>query len=244
MKTVFTILTVLFASVFVSGTAYAQIYGTGKTGEKQAYSSYQTLPNYNAMVRNALKNKPKKFDFMQLRIYYARTPHYDPIGQETLDLMNRYAYIMMNEEDEERVKSATLAYQAVVSNHLAHIDVILQALSFARQDRRFGKPAFFEWMRDGLIKTVVISGSGFSLQQAYDIITMQEETILLQRLGFRKIESFQRHEGVIYYNMHDVENVETGRKFTIFVNTSIPMKFLERQEEEAEKYRTLNIRKQ
>ena len=120
---------------------------------------------------------------------------------------------------------------------------MLQALSLARQDKRFGKPEFFEWVREGLIRTVVISGSGISLAKAYDIITLQEETILFQRLGVKPERGEPVKEGVTYYNMHDGVNLKNGRKYTIFVNTSVPMRFLEKKAE-YEKNFTANIRKQ
>lgn len=246
MKAVFTIVTMLLCIALISDSAQAQIYGTGKSrdNEPRNYQSYQTVPYYNQMVRDALKNKPPKFDFMQLRIYYSQTPQYDPMSEEALEEMNNYAYIAMNDKDPERVKSAMLAYQTVVSNHLANIEVVTQALSLAKQDKRFGNPEFFIWMKEGLIKTVKISGNGFSLKEAYDVITMQEEIILLGRLRLRPLETLSRKEGIVYYNMHEVQNVDTGRTFTIFVNTSIPMTVIERREEEISKYRTLNIRKQ
>ena len=46
--------------------------------------SYLDTPYYNQMARDALKNKPARFDFMKFRIFYARTRQYDPIGEETL----------------------------------------------------------------------------------------------------------------------------------------------------------------
>ena len=225
--------------------AEAQIYGTGKQGEfgRPPNQSYSARPYFNAMVRDAMKNKPTRFDFMKFRILYSQTPQYDPIGEETLAELNEFAYIVVNDADPERVKSALLAYRTVVSNHLAHIDVVLQALSLARQDKRFGKPEFFEWVREGLIRTVVISGSGISLAKAYDIITLQEETILFQRLGVKPERGEPVKEGVTYYNMHDVVNLKNGRKYTIFVNTSVPMRFLEKKAE-YEKNFTANIRKQ
>lgn len=243
MKRVFTILTVLFAAALVSGSAHAQIYGTGKTGDNQGYTSYQNVPYYNQMVRDALKNKPPKFDFMQFRIYYSQTPQYDPMSEQALEEMNNYAFIVMNDEDPERVKSAMLAYKTVVTNHLANIDVVTQALSLAKDDKRFGNPEFFGWVKEGLIRTVMISGNGYTLKQAYDVITMQEEIILMGRLRLRPLSTVSRKEGVVYYNMHEVQNVDTGRTFTLFVNTTIPMKVIERREEEAQSY-TLDIRKQ
>lgn len=246
MRLIFSLLAFCAITVFSAAPAFAQIYGTGKTptSDAPASNNFQARPYYNKMVRDALKNKPPRFDFMQFRIFYSQTPQYDPISTVALDQLNNYAYIVMNDPDPERVKSAILAYQTVVSNHLANLDVVLQAISLAKQDKRFGKPDFFIWMRDGIMKSVEISGSGHSLKQAYDVITMQEETMLLRRLGLRPVESLQRQSGLIYYNMHDVEDPATGKKRTVFINTSIPMRVLEARQKNADKNFTLDIRKQ
>ena len=206
--------------------------------------NYLDTPYYNQMARDALSNQPAKFGFMKFRGLYARTRQYDPFGDKALKTINDLVYIVLHDEDPERVETALFAYQTEVSNHLAHIDVVMLALSLAREDKRFGKVKFFEWMRDGLIETVVISGDGYTLAGAYDVITLSEEVILFNRLGFRKIDTKPVKEGIIYYNMHDVEDLRDGTKRTVFVNTSIPMKYLEILKEEQQELFTLDIGKQ
>ena len=169
---------------------------------------------YTSQVRLALSEKPARFDFMQLRILYAQTSHYDPLGDETLGAMNDYAYIVLNDPDQEKVKTALFVYQALVSNHLAHVGVVMQALSLARQDKRFGKPEFFEWVRDGLVRTVVISGDGYTLRGAYDVITLPEEGLLFSRLGFERLQTQEAQEGATYYSVHDVLTSETCLLYT------------------------------
>jgi len=48
----------------------------------------------------------------------------------------------------------------------------------------------------------------------------------------------------VYYNMHEVDDPTTGKKRTVFINTSIPMHTIARREKDAEKNLTLDIRKQ
>ena len=240
MRLIFIITATIIALGGSSQSAIAQKFKVSPVITK----SYADTPYYNKMVRNALKNKPARFDFMKLRILYARTRQYDPIGEAALKTINDFAYIVLHDEDPERAAGALFAYQAEVAKHLAHIDVVLLALSLAREDKRFGRPEFFEWMRDGLIKTVVISGDGYTLNGAYDVITLSEEVILFNRINFQKNETIPVREGIIHYNMHDGEDVQSGRKRTVFVNTSIPMKHLELLQLEQKKTFTLDIGKQ
>lgn len=205
--------------------------------------NYMDTPYYNKMARDALRDRPARFNFFQFRALYSRTRQYDPIGNKAVNTINDLAYIVAHDEDPERVETALFAYQTEVSNHLAHIDVVLLALSLAREDKRFGQPKFFEWMRDGLINTVVISGDGNSLAGSYDVITLSEEVILFNRLGLKRLATQPVEEGIIYYNMHDVEDLQTKQTRTVFVNTSIPMRHLEEVKQKEQETFTLDIRK-
>lgn len=197
--------------------------------------THMATPYYNDMARQALQQRPARFDFMGFRSYYARTRQYDPIGTQTLKELNDLAYIVMNDPDPERVQTALFGFKTLVRDHLAHIDIVVQALLLARQDRRFGDPRFYEWMKEGLINTVIISGDGYTLGGAYDVITLSEETILFNRLGFRKQHVQAAKEGIIYYNMYDVIDKKSGEKRAVFVNTSIPLKYLDALKTEQQK---------
>ena len=188
-------------------------------------------PEYNGLV-NLLLTKPQRYDFMKLRSLYSRSHQYDPIGNRTLKDLNDLAYIAITDKDQERVKTALFGYNTIVKDHIAHIDIVLQALILAREDKRFGDPEFLEWVKEGLINTIIISGDGRTLQGAYDVITLSEETILFNRLGMKQLESKAVKEGAIYYNMHDVRQVDTNEKRSIFINTTIPMKYMEALAEE------------
>ena len=239
MTRFFFLLAVVFVAILPS---FAHAQEAVKPTDYQR--SYMVNPYYNGMVRDALKNKPKRFDFMQFRSFYSRTRQYDPIGEEALKELNSLAYIALHDEDPERVDTALFAYKSVLHDHLANLAVVMQALSLAREDERFGDPKFLEWMREGLVKTVVISGNGYSLRDAYDVITLQEEILLFNRLGFQQLETKAVREDTIYYNMHDVKDLKTGKTRTVFVNTTIPMKYLEAKQEEIERFYSLDIRKQ
>ena len=205
--------------------------------------TFMVDPYYNKMVREAIRDRPERFDFMRFRSLYSRSSFYDPIGEDALREINALAYAAMNEEDEERAQGALFGYQTRVSEHMAHIDVVLQALSLARQDKRFGDAQFFEWMRDGLVKTVVISGDGYSLKGAYDVITPSEEVLLFRRLGFRSLETKNVKQGGLFYNIHTVEQAGEADSRVVFVNTTIPLRYLEMLEDYRSKNTSLDIRK-
>jgi hypothetical protein len=116
--------------------------------------------------------------------------------------------------------------------HLANIDVVTMAYLLSHDDKRFGSPKFFEWMRKGLLQSVTYSGHGTSLKDAYDIITIGEETALLNYLGVRVVNTIAAESGAVYYNMHDVEDPKLDETYTVFVNTTKAMQYLDRKARE------------
>ena len=220
----------ILSSVSGGGFAYAQ--PTSEVKATDYRQSYLANPYYNQMATEALEHKPPRFDFMKFRSYYSQTRQYDPMGTRILKDLDELAFIVMNDDDPERAATALFGYKTLVKDHLAHIDVVLHALALAREDRRFGDYKFYQWVRDGLMNTVVISGDGYTLAGAYDVITLSEETMLFNRMGFQQIDSQMVKESIVYYNMHDIVDVNTGEKRAVFVNTSIPMRYLEALEKD------------
>jgi hypothetical protein len=187
-------------------------------------------PQFNFMAREAL-DMPDDFDFTGLRFYYSQTPQYDPLSTQATEWLLKFAYAAQMEADPEKQKKAFGDFALTVAAHLGNIDVVSQALSFSRQDMRFGDPEFFKWLRQGLLQSVLESGDGGSLLRAYDVVTMGEEAGLLNELNVDVLSSETVQEGNTYYNMHEVSDARHTGPYTIFVNTKIPMKWLEYQRE-------------
>lgn len=204
------------------------------TPSAQAYDeSYRANPKYDFMVREASRYQGDNFRFGLFRGYYKDTRQYDPIADDIVDEMFGYSYVAQTETDPEKVEKAMQAYQKLVLEHLANLRVVAQASSLSKLDPRFGNADFFKWVMRGLIADINNSGDGKKLQSAYHIITLSEETVLLGQLGVKPIGVKAANEGYYHYNMHEVEDLKTGQKSTVFVNTTIPMRFLEKQRKSA-----------
>lgn len=205
-------------------------------------TAHYANPRYDFMARQAMMHMNEHFRFGQLRRHYMQTRQFDPVGEAITDEMLALSYKAQNTNDTAQINSLLVRYRALVMDHLGNLQVVLQALSLSKLDRRFGNPKFFSWMRDGLVNDVLISGDGKTLRGAYDIITVAEETVLLNKLGVRVLDTQERHEGAVYYTMHEVEDLRSGQKYTVFVNTSFAMKFLESQR--TGKTQSIDLRRQ
>jgi hypothetical protein len=184
-----------------------------------------TRPYYEWMARQALAYKPPGFDFGLFRMYYTKTEHYDPFGdarREILDL----AYSAKNEKNPKKREALLGAYAETLMHHMANLDVMTQAYVLAEEDRSMGDPEFFLWMRSGLIQSVLSSGDGVSLNRAYDVITMGEETALFKQLPVDMLRVENQESGGVYYNFHTVQDTKHIAPYTVFVNVTIPMAWL------------------
>lgn len=185
---------------------------------------------YKTMAIELLRNKAN-FNFSTFRLFYSASDVYAPIGDDIKDRMIELAYTIQTSEDQTAANDAMFEYQQLVTAHLAHIGIVSLALSFSRDDARFGDPAFLYNIQQGLLNDVVKSGDGKTLMGAYDVVTVDEEVMLISQLKLGRVISNDRHQGAVYYTMHDYVDQETGAGKTVFVNTTLPMKYLAAQQQ-------------
>lgn len=188
-------------------------------------------PNFDAMVRQAMMHMNEDFKFGRFRSLYIDTSQYDPIADGIINEMQSLAFKVQNGKDSRERAKAIDDYRNLVMEHMANIRVVAQAISFTKIDGTFGSTRFFEWIRKGLVRDILRHGDGKTLKTAYEVATLTEETVLIGQLGFSVIDTQSANEGYLYYNMHEVEDLKTGQKNTLFINTTRPMRFLNSQEQ-------------
>jgi len=222
----YTFLMIAILTVAYSGVALAQSPSQLRPSEQVTDRSYYANPKFDFMVRAAMNSMNDNFRFDRFRSLYTQTRQYDPLGDDTIKEMQNLAYTIQNGETQDDKLEALEAYRNLVMMHMANIRVVAQALSFTKLDKAFGRADFFTWLRKGLIRDVMNPQDGKSLKTAYNVVTLTEETVLLGQLGVSILATSAAQESQIYYNMHEVEDLRTGQKSTIFVNTTRPMRYL------------------
>lgn len=215
-------------SLFVLILLCAGGWGTTVIAQDKVPSRLMVEANvrYEAIISDIV-NQRDNIDYGLLRSYYISSRYYEPIGDRIKDKLIGYAYEVQTSEDKEQVAAILKDYNALLYAHLANISIVNLGVSLAQQDKRFGAPWFFKKVRDELFKDVLYSGTGRTLNDAYDVINLAEETMLLSHARAKNAETIAEKEGIVYYNMHDYNDPESGQKTTMFVNVTIPMQYLE-----------------
>ncbi|MFK7839777.1 MAG: hypothetical protein AB8B83_05545 [Bdellovibrionales bacterium] len=206
--------------------------------------SYRANPYFDHAVRNAMLYMDNQFNFANLRKLYSETSQYDPIGENVINQMQKLAFTVQTGKTTQERAKAIDEYRNLVMMHMGNIRVVAQALSFTKLDKSFGRQRFFMWMRDGLVRSIMAVGDGNSINSAFYVFTMSEETVILGQLGFKVLETIQADQETLFYNMHDVEDIRTGQKKTLFINTTQPMMFLRTRQAEEDSVSDFEILRQ
>ncbi len=220
---------------FLPQPVQAQEYGRPVLDLMYDDRSYINDPHYRGLVEQAVryyKYQPQNFPFQKFRRHYSGTSWYDPVADKLREDMLKNAYDIMNSKDPQVIKQAKKNYETIVSDHMANIGIAMEALALAQEDKRFGDPGFFRWMRDGLIQVIMGSGHGKTLTSAYHAYTADEETMLVAYLGLKLISTDARQEGRIAYNMHLVRDPKTNREYTIFIDVTRAMAKIQNSKKE------------
>jgi len=197
--------------------------------------SIDSLPNeianlrYRTMVNEIMRAKNLSVDFSILRLYYTDSDFYDPFGSEPADKLVNLAFEVVNTDNEEKKASALSNYNNVLYKHLANVGVLSQAIALTREHEELGNLDQLIKIRERLLENIRNSGTGLSLDAAFDIITMDEEFFLINSLGLELMHTENVQEGRTFYNMHSVYDPRKDAAFTLFVNINKPMEFLEKQ---------------
>lgn len=218
--------------VSLSFDALAQDFrGVGITGKNEK-AFLRDNQRFEDLVERAQISLAPNMSFSAFRSGYVNTSQYVPVADGIIDEMIKISYRAETAEDPRIANKEFARFRLLVKDHMGNIKVVLQALSMARRDDRYGDVAFLEYIRTGLVQNLLQSGSGHSLDEAYDVITMEEQILLFQALGFEILETKPREEGYLFYTIYEVEDKKTGERRAVFVNTTYPMKRLRRLSEE------------
>lgn len=194
-------------------------------------------PHYKNMVRKISQMRGPDFDsnfnFELFRYRYSQSSWYDPDGEQSHDQLYRAVYELNTADTPEKEGPAFANYHALLQQQFGNIDALFIARSFAKDDARFGDVALLNWLIKGIQNNILNSGDGTSLRYAYDVITLAEETALLRMLNVLPMSTKTRTQGVVHYSIHAMVDPVTGQKRDVFVDISVPMKKIIRDEKSA-----------
>lgn len=183
--------------------------------------AWRADPLYDSAVQQS-QSMPHAFSFYTLRLYYMQGSHYDPVGEEPQKELFSAAERALQAKDPTQLYDALDTARSVLWNHAANLAVVEMGETLSKRDKRLGKPEYYAWLRKGLMTEVMNSGDGSSPETAYDVITLEEERELLDRLNLKITRSETVQEENEWYNMYEITKPD-GTPSIIFVNATYPL---------------------
>jgi hypothetical protein len=135
--------------------------------------------DYPALLAK-VKNFDKTVDFKALRIAYTKTPDYNPYGRD-----EDKDQAMGKAIEEKRFEEAIKIAQTVLEKNYVHIFAHFISRVAYRELGDQKKFEYHHFVTDGLIQSIVRSGSGMDTDGALLVISVVEEYMILDVLGLK-----------------------------------------------------------
>jgi len=202
---VFIVFMLLSASMFVTGSTYAE--------EKNSY----------AVLLQRVQAFDRTVDFRALRLSYSETREYNPyLNDINQDLMLSLLH-------EKRYEDALLVARVILKDNYVDIDAHLVCEIIYDKIKKSEQSNYHRFVVRGLLDSIYASGDGSTPEKAYVVIDVREEYSILDANGLESIKHSTLRLGDHNYDKMEVRNPETGEKMVLFFNIDIPYGWLTRK---------------
>ena len=170
-----------------------------------------------------LENFDPNFSFTNLRLSYTETNDYNPLAQEANETYQELYRALKNENYENAIHCA----KAVLDENYLDIKAHSVCVKAYKKTGKDFESNYHDYVREGLLKSITSSGNGESPQNAYKVISLDEEAHLIQKLGYKvKKQETISQNGSTYDKLvvYKPENKENHKE--IYINLDEIMEYL------------------
>jgi len=176
-------------------------------------------PSEYATLLASLKAGKTDIDYARLRISYMDSPEYKA-AKDTSDSENAMVDALNEKNYPRAIKNAEIVLDSAYVNMDAHFVAMVANRELGAKD----KSEFHSTVFHGLIKSILDSGDGKSLEKAWVVINVQEEYVVLRVLGFKPSGQSLVNKDGHSYDVMKVKDAEDGTERTFYFNVDIPFK--------------------
>ena len=184
-----------------------------------SYVAALDQPSEYATLLASLKAGKTDIDYARLRISYMDSPEYEAAkdvsesGKAMIEALNKKDY-------PAALKNVEIVLDSEYVNMNAHFVAIVANREIGAKEKSDFHSAVFH----GLIKSILDSGDGKSLEKAWVVINVQEEYVLLRVLGFAPSGQSLVNKDGHSYDVMKVKDADDGTERTFYFNVDIPFK--------------------
>ena len=159
----------------------------------------------------------KSINFNLLRLAYTQTRDYSPYDSQDQTREDILYYL----EYQQYRDAITLAEKLLETNYVDIESHFVCGYSYSELgDTR--KAQFHKRVYNGLIEAILDTGEGASPDDAFVVITPQEQQQVLLALGLEAQDRSVLQDRGFHYEVFDVKESEGDRRFKVFFNIDLP----------------------
>lgn len=161
-------------------------------------------------------------DFTQLRLAYTKTSEYDPYDTKTQDIRSEMD-AAFNSKDYSN--AADLANKLLKRDPLQTDAYVVLDISYEQMGDT-SKSRFHHYVANGLIQSVLASGTGHSRNSAFQVISTDEEYIVLNYLGVKLVRQALVEEKDHSFDVMTVHGADNDSTYDLYFNIDLQMNAL------------------
>lgn len=166
-----------------------------------------------------VKNGDLTIDFKQLRFSYMDSPERHNAKDTSSD--EKEMWQLLNKKD---YKAAIEKADVVLASEFVNLDAHFVEFRAYQELQNGQQSDFHHAVFGGLIKSILDSGDGQSLQTAYVVISTHEEYVLLNLRGLRPNKQNLVMDHGHSYDVLEAIDPDTQKTVTLYFNVDIPFK--------------------
>jgi hypothetical protein len=178
-------------------------------------------PSEYASLLASLKAGKTDIDYARLRLSYMDSPEYKAAKD-----VSKAEKAMFEALDQKDYPAALKDAETVLDSEYVNIDAHYVALVANREMSATEKWKFHQIVFGKLIDSILNSGDGKSPEKAWVVITVHEEYVVLNALGFERFPMQQSllHKDGHSYDVMTAKKADDGTEQTFYFNVDIPFK--------------------
>lgn len=163
-------------------------------------------------------------DFFLLRMAYTKTDSYEPYNSKDDESIKNCEKLL----DGKKYKESLEPLDSILNRNYVNIKAHMYLGYIYKKMNKEDKSYYHYRVYEGLTNSFLETGNGKDVNNAYIVINVKEEYLLLDRLGLKMQSQRLVEEGGHAYDVLTVKEGNKSKPFDVYFNIDLPLKTLKK----------------
>lgn len=188
-----------------------------------SYIKKLTVKDYYSLL-DKLKSDDTT-DFFLLRMAYTKTDSYEPYDTKDDESIKNCEKLL----DAKKYKESLEPLDSILNRNYVNIKAHMYLGYIYKKMNKEDKSYYHYRVYEGLTNSFLETGNGKDVNNAYIVINVKEEYMLLDRLGLKMQSQSLVEEGGHSYDVLTVKEGNKSKPFDVYFNIDLPLKTLKKK---------------